>query len=50
MNLCFDNGFWTERGVVDNVGQEPVHSHAMLQIMAVDQDKKSAFTPEKHHR
>ena len=30
----------TERGVVDNVGKEPVHSHAMLQIMAVDQIKR----------
>ncbi|MBO9484054.1 WD40 repeat domain-containing protein [Salinisphaera sp. G21_0] len=40
---CDDNGLWTERGVVDNVGKEPVHSHAMLQIMAVDQDKKSEF-------
>ena len=43
---CDDNDLWTERGVVDNIcsfGEEPAHSHAMLQIMAVDQDKASEF-------
>ncbi len=40
---CDDNGLWTERGVVDNVGEKPVHSHAMLQIMAYDEDKKNEF-------
>ncbi|WP_257264871.1 WD40 repeat domain-containing protein [Endozoicomonas sp. ONNA2] len=40
---CDDNGLWTERGVVDNVGEEPVHSHAMLQIMAFDESKKNEF-------
>lgn len=40
---CDDNGLWTERGVIENVSEEPIQSHAMLQIMAFDQDKASEF-------
>ena len=40
---CDDNGLWTERGVIDQVvynedSEETVHSHAMLQILARDED------------
>ncbi|WP_163372802.1 hypothetical protein [Endozoicomonas acroporae] len=40
---CDDNGLWTERGVIDHAvndvdRDDTVHSHAMLQILAQDED------------
>ncbi len=45
---CDNNGSWTERGVVDNavcdrLTDEPVHSHAMLQILAGDEEQGGDF-------
>ena len=45
---CDNNGSWTERGVVDNavcdpLTEEPVYSHAMLQILAGDEEQDGDF-------